>query len=196
MRDVYLNVRVRPEFQFQAGQFKTPFAQEGGIGSTNLDFVERGFQSMLYPSAASAYRSPELLFTATSMAALCSTGSGRLTAKDLRIANTTNQPEFIGRLRFYPWRKRRTSGSGNLPLAEPSTGPARRALTNDQSFSGALPDGAYNFFPQFAINGPIQRYNGEFTYIKSRFSLRGEYGQLNMSRVTMSAPSRWDGWVS
>jgi len=58
VRDVYLNVRIRPELQFQAGQFKAPFAQETGIGDTNLDFIERGFQSMLYPSAASAYRSP------------------------------------------------------------------------------------------------------------------------------------------
>ena len=58
VRDVYLNIRVRPEFQLQFGQFKTPFAQEAGMGATNLDFVERGFQSMLYPSAASAFRSP------------------------------------------------------------------------------------------------------------------------------------------
>ena len=62
VRDVYLNVRIRREFQFQAGQFKTPFAQEAGTGATNLDFVERGFQSMLYPSAASAYRSPGIAF--------------------------------------------------------------------------------------------------------------------------------------
>src|SRR5580693_7857284 len=50
VRDVYLNVRIRPEFQFQAGQFKEPFAQETGIGATNLDFVERGLQALLYPS--------------------------------------------------------------------------------------------------------------------------------------------------
>ena len=61
VRDVYLNVRIRPEFQFQAGQFKTPFAQEAGTGATNLDFVERGFQSMLYPSAASAFLSTATL---------------------------------------------------------------------------------------------------------------------------------------
>ena len=58
VRDVYLNVRIRPEFQFQAGQFKEPFAQETGIGATNLDFVERGLQSLLYPCAGTAYRCP------------------------------------------------------------------------------------------------------------------------------------------
>ncbi len=49
VRDVYLNVRIRPEFQFQAGQFKVPFAQEAGVGATNLDFVERGFQIHALP---------------------------------------------------------------------------------------------------------------------------------------------------
>ena len=58
VRDVYLNVRIKPEFQFQAGQFKEPFAQETGIGATNLDFVERGLQALLYPSVGTAFRSP------------------------------------------------------------------------------------------------------------------------------------------
>ncbi len=62
VRDAYLNIRIRPEFQFQAGQFKEPFAQETGIGATNLDFVERGFQSLLYPSTVTAYRSPGIAF--------------------------------------------------------------------------------------------------------------------------------------
>ena len=49
VRDAYLNVRIRPEFQFQAGQFKEPFAQETGIGATNLDFVERGLAVLAVP---------------------------------------------------------------------------------------------------------------------------------------------------
>ena len=69
VRDVYLNVRIRPEFQFQAGQFKEPFAQETGIGATNLDFVERGLQALLYPRvvppfAVLASRSTETLTAA------------------------------------------------------------------------------------------------------------------------------------
>ena len=59
---------------------------------------------------------------------------------------------------------------------------ALAGLSGDLSFSGNLPGGVYDFFPQFPINGPIQRYNGEFTYIKDRFALRGEFDQLNMSR--------------
>lgn len=182
VRDVYLNVRVRPEFQFQAGQFKTPFAQESGTGATNLDFIERGFQSMLYPSAASAYRSPGVAFHGDIDGGVMQYWIGAFNGKGYAIVNTTNQAEVIGRLRFYPFRKSNSSWFKEFAFGGAIDRGRSRGLSGDQSFSGALPDAAYTFFPQFAINGPIQRYNGEFTYLKSAFALRGEFDQLNMSR--------------
>ncbi len=182
VRDVYINVRVRREFQFQAGQFKAPFAQETGIGVTNLDFVERGFQSMLYPSAASAYRSPGVAIHGDIDGGVMQYWVGAFNGKGYALVNTTNQPEVIGRLRFYPWRKSKSDWLKELAFGGSIDRARSAGITRDQSFNGNLPDAAYNFFPQFAINGPIQRYNGEFTYIKSRFALRGEYDQLNMSR--------------
>jgi hypothetical protein len=182
VRDVYLNVRVRREFQFQAGQFKTPFAQESGTGATNLDFIERGFQSILYPSAASAYRSPGIAFHGDIDGGVMQYWVGAFNGKGYATVNTTNQVEVIGRLRFYPWRKTNISWLKEFALGGAFDRARSRGLSGDQSFSGNLPDAAYNFFPQFRINGPIQRYNGEFTYIKSAFALRGEYDQLNMSR--------------
>jgi hypothetical protein len=182
VRDVYLNVRIRPEFQFQAGQFKTPFAQEAGTGATNLDFVERGFQAMLYPSAASAFRSPGIAFHGDIDGGVLQYWVGAFNGKGYALVNTTNQAEFIGRLRFYPWRKSKSEWLKGLAFGGAADRARSRGLSGDRSFSGNLPDGAYNFFPQFAINGPIQRYNGEFTYIESRLAVRGEFDQLNMSR--------------
>jgi phosphate-selective porin len=182
VRDVYLNVRLRPEFQFQAGQFKTPFAQESGLGATNLDFVERGFQSMLYPSAASAFRSPGAAFHGDIAGGVMQYWVGAFNGKGYAIVNTTNQPEVIGRLRFYPGRKSGGDWLKGLAFGGAIDRGRSRGLSGDQSFNGTLPDQAYDFFPQFAINGPIQRYNGEFTYLKSGFALRGEFDQLNMSR--------------
>ncbi len=182
VRDVYLNVRIRPEFQFQAGQFKVPFAQEAGTGATNLDFVERGFQSMLYPSAASAFRSPGISLHGDIAGGVMQYWVGAFNGKGYAIANTTNQPEVIGRLRFYPGRKSKSDWFKGFAFGGSIDRARSRGLSGDQSFSGTLPDAAYSFFPQFAINGPIQRYNGEFTYLKSRFALRGEFDQLNMSR--------------
>jgi phosphate-selective porin OprO and OprP len=182
LRDVYLNVRLRPEFQFQAGQFKSPFAQETGIGDTNLDFMERGFQSMLYPSAASAYRSPGAAIHGDIHGGVIQYWVGAFNGKGYALANTTNQPEVIGRLRLYPWRNSSSSWFKQLAFGGSVDFARSRGLSGDQSFAATLPDAAYTFFPQFAINGPIERYNGEFTYIKSGFSLRGEYDQLNMFR--------------
>jgi hypothetical protein len=182
VRDVYLNVRVRPEFQFQAGQFKTPFAQESGTGATNLDFAERGFQAMLYPSAASAYRSPGIAVHGDIDGGVMQYWVGAFNGRGYAIANTTNQPEVIGRLRFYPGRKSNNDWFRGFAFGGSIDRGRSRGLSGDQSFNGTVPDQAYDFFPQFAINGPIQRYNGEFTYVKSAFALRGEFDQLNMSR--------------
>jgi hypothetical protein len=182
VRDVYLNVRLRPEFQFQAGQFKTPFAQEAGLGATNLDFVERGFQSMLYPSAASAFRSPGIAFHGDIDGGVVQYWVGAFNGKGYAIVNTTNQPEVIGRLRLYPWRKSSSNWLKGLALGGSMDRARSRGLSGDQSFNGTLPDQAYDFFPQFIINGPIQRYNGEFTYVGGPFAVRGEFDQLNMSR--------------
>jgi phosphate-selective porin len=193
VRDVYLNVRIAPEFQFQAGQFKAAFGQETGIGDTSLDFAERGFQSLLYPSAASAYRSPGVTLHGDIDGGVMQWWAGAYNGKGYALANTTNQPEFIGRLRFYPWRKTKNEWLKQLAFGGSFDLGRSRGLSGDQSFSGTLPDGAYNFFPQFPINGDIQRYNGEFTYIKSNFSLRGEYDQLNMDRTNIG--SLQSGWV-
>jgi phosphate-selective porin len=187
VRDVYLNARARPEFQFQAGQFKAPFAQETGIGDTNLDFVERGFQSMLYPSAATTYRSPGVALHGDIDGGIMQYWVGAFNGKGYAVANTTSEPEVIGRLRFYPWRKSKSDWFRQFAFGGSIDHARARGLSGDQSFSGALPDGSYNFFPQFAINGPIERYNGEFTYIKSRFALRGEYDQLNQFRQNVGS---------
>jgi phosphate-selective porin OprO and OprP len=182
VRDVYLNVRILREFQFQAGQFKTPYAQESGLGATNLDFVERGFQAMLYPSAASAFRSPGISIHGDIKGGVVQYWVGAFNGRGYAIVNTTNQPEFIGRLRIYPGRKSNSDWFRGLAFGGSIDRGRSRGLSGDQSFSGNLPDQAYNFFPSFAINGPIQRYNGEFTYVKSSLALRGEFDQLNMSR--------------
>jgi phosphate-selective porin OprO/OprP len=187
VRDVYLNVRIKPEFQFQAGQFKAPFGQETGIGDTSLDFVERGFQSMLYPSAASAYRSPGVVIHGDIDGGVMQYWVGAFNGKGYALANTTNQPEVIGRLRFYPWRKTKNDWLKQLAFGGSVDFGRSRGLSGDQSFNGTLPNGAYNFFPQFAINGDIQRYNGEFTYLKGRFALRGEYDQLDMDRTNVGS---------
>jgi phosphate-selective porin len=187
VRDAYLNIRIRPEFQFQAGQFKEPFAQETGIGATNLDFVERGLQSLLYPSAVTAYRSPGIALHGDISGGVIQWWAGAFNGRGGVTANVTNEPDFVGRLRFYPFRKGKSDWVKQLAFGGSIDHSRSRGLTGDVSFSGALPDAAYTFFPQLRINGPVERYEGEFTYIKSAFALRGEYVQMQAQRYDIGS---------
>jgi phosphate-selective porin OprO/OprP len=182
VRDVYLNVRIRPEFQFQAGQFKEPFAQETGIGATNLDFVERGLQSLLYPCSGTAYRCPGITLHGDIDGGVMQWWAGAFNGRNGVAANVTDEPEFVGRVRFYPWRKTSNDWLKQLAFGGSIAHGRSRGLSGDQSFSGTLPDATYAFFPQLAINGPIERYEGEFTYIKGAFATRGEYVQIQEQR--------------
>jgi phosphate-selective porin OprO and OprP len=182
VRDAYLNVRIRPEFQFQAGQFKEPFAQETGIGATNLDFVERGFQSLLYPSAVTAYRSPGIALHGDISGGVVQWWAGAFNGRGGVTNNVTNEPDFVGRLRFYPFRKGKSDLLKQLAFGGSIDHSRSRGLSNDLSFSGALPDATYTFFPQLRINGPIERYEGEFTYLEGPLALRGEYVQMQEQR--------------
>ena len=182
VRDAYLNVRIRPEFQFQAGQFKEPFAQETGIGATNLDFVERGLQSLLYPSTVTAFRSPGIALHGDISGGVIQWWAGAFNGRGGVTANVTNEPDFVGRLRFYPFRKSKGGWLKEFAFGGSIDHARSRGLSNDVSFNAALPDAAYTFFPQLRINGPIWRYEGEFTYLKGPFALRGEYVQMQEQR--------------
>jgi len=187
VRDVYLNIRVKPEFQIQAGQFKEPFAQETGIGATNLDFVERGLQALLYASATSAYRSPGLTLHGDISGGVVQYWAGAFNGKGGVTNNTTNEPEFVGRLRFYPWRKSKNDWFKQLAFGGSISHSRSRGLSNDTSFTATLPDAAYTFFPSLHINGPVERYEGEFTYLKGPYGVRGEYVQLQQQRYAVGA---------
>jgi phosphate-selective porin OprO/OprP len=187
LRDVYLNVRLRPEFQFQAGQFKEPFAQETGIGATNLDFVERGLQSLLYPCAGTAYRCPGLTLHGDISGGVMQWWAGMFNGRNGVAPNLTNEPEFVGRVRFYPWRKSKSDWFKQFAFGGSIAHSRTRGLSGDLSFSGAMPDAAYSFFPQLRVNGPTERYEGEFTYIKGAYALRGEYVQLQQQRYDVGS---------
>jgi phosphate-selective porin OprO and OprP len=182
VRDVYLNVRVRPEFQFQAGQFKEPFAQETGIGATNLDYTERGLQALLYPCAVTAFRCPGITVHGDIDHGVMQYWVGAFNGRGGVVANVVNEPEIVGRLRFYPWRNTNNNWFKDFAFGGSISHGHSRGLSGDVSFSGTIPDQTYTFFPSLPINGPINRYEGEFTYLKGPSAVRGEYVQLQEQR--------------
>jgi len=177
-----MNVKPTPYFQVQVGQFKLPFAQEVLQAVTNIDFVERSLASLLYPSAATAYRSPGAMIRGDISGGVMQYWVGAFNGKGILTNNTTNEPEVIGRLRFYPWKKKKDSLFQGFAFGGAIGHGRTRGLSNETSFSGTTPDAAYSFFPSFRVNGPVERYNGEFTWTHGPWAVRGEYDQLRQFR--------------
>ena len=182
VRDVYLNTRIVPEFQFQAGQFKEPFAQELATGATNLDFVERGLQALLYPSVVTAFRSPGITFHGDIKHGALQYFVGAFNGRGGVATAVVNEPEVVGRVRVYPWRNTTSKWLREWAFGGSAARAESRGISNDVSFSATIPDAAYAFFPQLRINGPITRYEAETTYLHNAFAFRGEYVQLQEQR--------------
>lgn len=183
IRDVYLNAKVNNEFQIQGGQFKEPFAQELITGITNIDFMDRGLQSALYPSAASAFRSPGITIHGDINGGAFQYWAGAFNGKGFGISNTTSVPETVGRVRFYPWRNKPDSPLRGFAFGGSIAYSFARGLSNEQSPPMTIPDGAYTWFPQFPINGNVWRYEGEFTFLKGPLGIRDEYVVASFNRT-------------
>ena len=183
IRDIYLNVKYNNAFQVQAGQFKEPFAQEEITGVTNIDFVERGLQALLYPSAASAYRSPGAVIHGDINGGAFQYWAGAFNGKGFSVSNTTSVPEAVGRVRFYPWRNKKDSALQGFAFGGSIAYSQSRGLSNELTAPQTLPDAAYAWLPQFQANGNVWRYEGEFTYLRGRWGVRDEYVQAFYDRT-------------
>ena len=185
LRDAFVNVNYWREFQLTIGQFIEPFGQEAAsFSASNIDFVERGLTSLLYPSAAGAFRSPGAMVHGDISGGLVSYWLGAFNGKGFG-ANTTNQPEVVARLRIYPFKSGNDDMLKGLAFGG-SIGVGRsRGLSNELSFSGFTPDRAFSFFPQVTINGPVLRYNAELTWTGGPAALRAEYDALHQKRDSL-----------
>ena len=182
IRDMYLNFKPTPVFQIEGGQFKEPFSQEVGVADTNVEFLERSVVSVLYPSAAGTFRAPGLAAHGDIKGGVMQYWAGIFNGKGLVANNTTNEVEVVGRLRFSPWKNHKNSFFQGFSFGGSVAHSRSAAINQELSFSGVLNDNAYTFFPQFRINGGIERYNGEFLWLKTRWALRGEYTQILQKR--------------
>lgn len=183
LRDLYLNWKFTNELQIQAGQFKEPFSQEELTGRTNLDFAERGIESRLYPSAVSAFRSPGITIHGDIDKGVVQYWAGAFNGKGYAVTNTTSVPETVGRLRFYPWRNTKNEFLNRFAFGGSIAYSTTRGLSGEQTPTMVMNDGAYTWFPAFAVNGNVWRYLGEFTYIKGPWAIRGDYVVASFNRT-------------
>jgi phosphate-selective porin OprO and OprP len=208
LRDIYLNAKATNWLQLQGGQFKEPFAQEELVGDTNLDFIDRGLQTALYPSASTTNRSPGATLHGDIDNGAFQYWAGAFNGHGYALNNTTSVPETVGRVRFYPWRNHADSPLKEFAFGGSIAYSMSRGLSNEITAPMTLPDGAYTWFPQFPVNGNVWRYEGEFTYIHGPLALRDEYVAAQYNRTGVGTEQlgglgfanlpnvRYQGWES
>jgi len=187
VRDAYIDFKPWNEFKIEGGQFKVPFSQEVGTGDTNVEFIERSAINVLYPDAAGTFRAPGLMAHGDIDNGVFQYWGGIFNGKGIIANDTTNEPEVVGRVRIFPWRNNKDSLLHNFAVGGSYEHQRSRGLSNELSFSGVLNDSAFTFFPQFRINGGIDRYNAHFQWLYRRWGLRGEYTQILEKRTGLGS---------
>jgi phosphate-selective porin len=110
--------------------------------------------------------------------------AGVFNGKGTLAFNTTSEPEVIGRIRIYPFK-----GGSNDWLKGFAFGGAfghtRNRGLSELSFSTLVPDRAFTLIPQVPVNGRVERWNGELTWIVGPGAVRAEYDELRQLRRSL-----------
>jgi phosphate-selective porin len=187
VRDAYLDFKPWKAFNIMAGQFRVPFSMEVGTGDTAVEFYNRSIISVLYPDAGGAFRAPGFDAHGELAGGRVEYWLGLFNGQGLLTSGTTNEPEVVGRLRFSPWKNSHIALLNGLAFGGSAEHSRSKGLANEQSFSGLVNDGTYTFFPQFRINGGVQRYNGFFSWLDGPLGIRGEYVHLQQDRANIGS---------
>jgi phosphate-selective porin len=187
IRDAYLDFKPWSAIKFQAGQYKVPFSQEVGVADTTVPFADRSIVTVLYPDSGGGFRAPGVDVHGDLWKGAVQYWGGIFNGKGLITNNTTNEPEVVARIRFQPWKSSENSILKDFAVGGSVNHARSRGLSNELSFSGALNDGTYSFFPQYRINGGIERYNGFFIFRRGPLGVRGEYTQGLWKRDNIGA---------
>jgi phosphate-selective porin len=182
IRDAYVDFKPWASFKIMAGQYKVPFSMEVGTGDTNVEFAERSINTVLYPDAAGAFRAPGVDIHGDLFNERMQYWVGIFNGQGLLAAATTNEVEVTGRVRFSPWKASDNHWLKGFSFGGSAEHSRSKGLANELSFSGVINDGTYNIFPQFRINGSVERYNGFFSWLSGPLGIRGEYTQLLQKR--------------
>lgn len=182
IRDAYLDFKPWTAFSIMGGQYRVPFSQEALWLETAYEFNSLSIAAVLYPNATGAFRAPGIDVHGSLAGGRAQYWAGVFNGQGLLQNGTTNEPEIMGKLRLYPW-KQSDNWLKNFALGGAVEHSRSKALANELSFNGVMTDNSYNFFPQFRINGGIQRYDGFFSWLHGPWTVRGEYTQILEKRT-------------
>jgi phosphate-selective porin len=189
LRDAYLDFKPWTMLRITAGQFKVPYSMEVGTADTALEFSNRSIISVLYPDASGSFRAPGVDAHGEFAHGAIEYWLAAVNGQGLLASGTTNEPEFVGRLRFAPWRNSDIKWLKGVGFGGSYEHSESKGLAGEQSFSGLLNDNTYTFFPQYHINGNVQRYDGFVSWLTGPLGLRAEYTHLQQNRDNIGSLS-------
>jgi phosphate-selective porin len=187
IRDAYMDFKPWPWLKIMGGQYKLPFSMEVGTADTNVQFAERSINSVLYPDAGGAFRAPGVDIHGDLAGGKAQYWVGVFNGQGLLNLSTTNEVEVTGKVRFSPWKNSSNSFLKGFSFGGAAEHSRSKGLANELSFSGLLTDGTYTFFPQYRINGGVERYNAQFSWLMGSLGVRGEYTQLLEKRSNIGS---------
>jgi phosphate-selective porin len=182
LRDAYLDIKPWTPLRLMLGQFKVPFSIEVGTADTAVDFATRSIVTVLYPDAGGSFRAPGLDAHGQLVDGSIEYWVGVFNGQGLLASGTTNEPEVVGRVRVSPWKNADNVWLSGIGLGGSYEHSRSKGLAGEQSFSGLMNDNTYTFFPQFHINGNVNRYNGFLSWLTGPLGVRAEYTHLQMDR--------------
>ena len=208
IQDAYMNYRYRPEFQLQAGKFKSPVGLEHLQADVNTSFNERSLATDLVPNRDLGVELHGDLFGGVvSYAAGIFNGapdySGTATNADYE-----DNKAFAGRIFLQPWKASEVTALKGFGFGLGGSYEVDHAATNSSAglTPGYTTDGQQKFFSYSSgvfANGPHWRLAPQACYFYGPIGLMGEY-VISDQRVSSGAGSAdlqntaWEisgGWV-
>jgi phosphate-selective porin len=187
IRDAYMDFKPWSFFNILAGEAKVPFSMEVGTADTAVDFYNRSIISVLYPDAGGAFRAPGLDVHGQLAHNSVEYWIGLFNGQGLLASGTTNEPEVVGRLRVSPFKTTGITWLNDFALGGSFEHSRSKGLAGELSYSGVMNDGTYTFFPQFRINGNVNRYNAFLSYLNGPLGIRAEYAHLDEDRSNIGS---------
>ena len=191
--DAYMNYRYSPEFQVQAGKFKSPIGLEHLQADVNTSFNERSLATDLVPNRDLGLDLHGDLFGGVASYALGVFNGG--TDYNGSTVNTSFQDDkaFAGRVFFQPWKNTDVHGLRGLGFGVGGSYQANHPNTNTATglTPGYTTDGQQKFFSYSSgvnANGPAWRLSPQASYYYGPFGLLAEY-VISDQRVKKAAKS-------
>ncbi len=181
VQDAYLNVRLLPQLQFQAGQFKVPFAREWATSARWVDFIER-------PTLVDETRGDRemgLALHGTVYGERAEYWLGIFNGTRINRPDNNHQKDYLARLVVQPTPGFYLGATLTSGDQEPQIG-----------IRGRTPDRSVTFFPSDTVEGTRLRRGLEASFFRGPLSLSSEL--LATSEEVADSPDDFEteGWYA